>query len=121
MAGALQLCVSMPLVDELVRVMGYPKLGFSAEDQRAMVEDVLRIAALAEARPAVDAVREDPSDNAVLACAIASRADLIVSGDAHLLALHVFHGIPIVRAATLACWSGRRPRLREPKGARPFF
>ena len=99
----------MPLVDELVRVMAYPKLGFSPEDQRAVVEDVLRIAVLAEALPAVAAVSEDPSDNAVLACAIATEADVIVSGDAHLLALNTFRGIPIVRAAMLLPPEEERP------------
>ncbi len=81
--------------------MTYPKLGFSPEDQRAVVEDVLRVADLAEALPAVDAVRKDPSDNAVLACATAAHADVVVSGDGHLLALRAFGGIPIIRAAIL--------------------
>lgn len=109
LAGALQLCVSMPLVQELVRVMAYPKLGFSPEDQRAVVEDVLRVASLAEDLPAVDAVREDPRDNAVLACAIATHADVIVSGDGHLLVLRAFRGIPIVRAAMLLPPEKARP------------
>ena len=108
MAGELQLCVSMPLVGELVRVMAYPKLGFSSDDQRVMVQDVLRIADLAEVLPLVDAVPEDPSDNAVLACAVASHADAIASGDAHLLGLRAFRGIPIVRAATLAPQPGKK-------------
>ncbi len=89
----------MPLVHELARVMAYPKLGFSPEQQRAMVEDVLRVADLAETLPVVDAVRDDPSANAVLACALAAQADLIVTGDAHLLALRTFQGVPIIRAS----------------------
>ncbi len=39
----------------------------------------------------------DPDDDPVLACALAAAADLIVSGDAHLLNLKQFHGIQIVR------------------------
>ncbi|MBI3149636.1 MAG: putative toxin-antitoxin system toxin component, PIN family [Betaproteobacteria bacterium] len=44
-------------------------------------------------------VEDDPADDAVLACALAAYADLIVSGDAHLLNLARFHGIPIVKSA----------------------
>jgi uncharacterized protein len=38
----------------------------------------------------------DPDDDAVLALAIAARADLIVSGDRDLLDLKSFQGIAIV-------------------------
>lgn len=40
----------------------------------------------------------DPDDDAVLACAVAAHADFIVSGDADLLVLGAFSGIPIVTA-----------------------
>lgn len=38
----------------------------------------------------------DPDDDAVLACALAAEANLIVSGDRHLRNLKTFHRIPIV-------------------------
>ena len=41
----------------------------------------------------------DPSDDAVLACAIGAKADLIVSGDRHLLDLKELQGIRMVTAA----------------------
>jgi putative PIN family toxin of toxin-antitoxin system len=41
----------------------------------------------------------DPDDDVVLATALAVPADLIVSGDAHLLNLKTFHRIPIITAA----------------------
>jgi predicted nucleic acid-binding protein len=41
-------------------------------------------------------VIRDPADDQVLACALAARADLIVSGDEHLLSLGSFREIPIV-------------------------
>lgn len=51
--------------------------------------------------PAVIApvVVKDPADDAVLACAIAAQADLIVSGDSDLLDLKNYHGISIVSPA----------------------
>jgi len=44
-------------------------------------------------------VLADPGDDKVLACAIAARAELIVSGDRHLLDLKTYQGIPIINAA----------------------
>ena len=43
-------------------------------------------------------VTKDPADDAVLACALAAQADLIVSGDTHLRDLKTYHGIPIITA-----------------------
>lgn len=44
-------------------------------------------------------VIDDPDDDAVLACAVAAKADLIVSGDPHLLKLKDYQGVPIVAPA----------------------
>lgn len=44
-------------------------------------------------------IAPDPADDAVLAAAVGASADLIVSGDAHLLDLKSFQGIDIVTAA----------------------
>ena len=41
----------------------------------------------------------DPDDDHVLACALASQADLIVPGDSDLLNLKSYQGIPAVDAA----------------------
>lgn len=44
-------------------------------------------------------VAKDPTDDAVLVCAFAAQADLVVSGDSDLLNLKSYHGAPIVGAA----------------------
>jgi uncharacterized protein len=41
----------------------------------------------------------DIDDDAVIACALAAQADLIVSGDAHLLNLKHYQGMRIIDAA----------------------
>jgi predicted nucleic acid-binding protein len=43
----------------------------------------------------------DPDDDAVLACAVAARGDVIVSGDSHLLDLKKYLDIRIMTAAEL--------------------
>ena len=47
----------------------------------------------------VSVVKDDPDDDAVIACAVEAEADAIVSGDRHLLSPGSYRGIPIVRAA----------------------
>jgi putative PIN family toxin of toxin-antitoxin system len=47
--------------------------------------------------PAV--VIDDPDDDAVLACAVAAKVDLVVSGDPHLVEPVRYDGIPIVAPA----------------------
>lgn len=45
------------------------------------------------------AIIDDPDDDAVLACAVGAKADLVVSGDPHLLKLEHYQGISIVTPA----------------------
>lgn len=49
--------------------------------------------------PIPPTVLDDPDDDHVLACALASNAELIVSGDRDLLSLKTFRSIPIVTPA----------------------
>jgi len=41
-------------------------------------------------------IREDPSDNRFLECAISGKADAIISGDQHLKSLRHFEGVDIL-------------------------
>jgi uncharacterized protein len=41
-------------------------------------------------------IPDDPDDEQILACALSGEAELIVSGDQHLLALTSYAGIPII-------------------------
>lgn len=46
-------------------------------------------------------ILSDRDDERVLECAVAARADMIISGDHHLLDLRSFRGIRILRAGEL--------------------
>ena len=54
------------------------------------------MALVTEPRERLSIIAEDPSDNRVLACALSAHAQMIVSGDRHLLALKRFRVIPIL-------------------------
>lgn len=63
-----------------------------------------------EAHPTetVTVITSDPTDNRVLECAVSGHADVIISGDRHLLALKTFRAIPILTPqAFLAKWRAK--------------
>ena len=73
------------------------------------LRDVLDSAELVSISERIAACR-DPKDDKFLEVAVSGRADLIVSGDADLLAINPFRGIPIVTPA--AFLEGRRRQSR---------
>ena len=54
---------------------------------------------LVETTERLRVIGADPSDDRIPECAAAGRADVIVSGDVHLLRLGNFRGVPIQRVA----------------------
>jgi putative PIN family toxin of toxin-antitoxin system len=99
------LSTSGPLLAELAEVLQRPK--FAQRLAQANVTPPLLVfgyAALARLvvpAPIGPAVVADPDDDEVLACAVAARAEVIVSGDRALLALESYEGIPIITASQL--------------------
>jgi uncharacterized protein len=72
-----------------------------------MLGELRRLAEIVDPPPLSAQVSRDPDDDAVLALAAASQADLIISGDADLLVLGSYAGIPILLpAAAVARLSG---------------
>ena len=58
---------------------------------------VSRVADIVVPAPVLRVVIADPDDDRILECAVAGKADLIVSGDSHLTKLKEFQGIGIIR------------------------
>jgi putative PIN family toxin of toxin-antitoxin system len=93
------LCFSLSMLQELQEVLLYPKfkerlahLSFSTEAFLArLTEHAIVIANPREKKVII----EDPADNKFLACAVACKAQMIISGDEHLLSLKEYAGIPI--------------------------
>lgn len=101
-ARKLTLITSPVLLAELAEVLARDKFatrilraGWSA---KALVEDYADIVHVIEPDALPVPVSRDPDDDEVLACAITARVDAIVSGDADLLILDNFRGIPILTA-----------------------
>ena len=84
---------------ELADVLQRPKFRMTEEEVERAIAAVAGIAELIEPTTNVSVVADDPDDDIFLALALDGRADLIVTGDRHLLDLKSFRGIPIVRPA----------------------
>ncbi len=100
--GSLTLMTSLQLLAELGDVLGRDKFSQRLTLAQVTVDElVYGYAALAHvirAKPIKPVIMADPEDDKVLACAKSARADLIISGDRHLLALEEFEGIKIISA-----------------------
>jgi len=108
---AFQLVWSPGIVAEWLRVMSYPRI---TRRLRALGREetgratVVRLAAGAEVvapdlLPSIRVVEGDPSDDLLIATAVAGRASELVTGDRkHLLALREVAGVRIIDPATFA-------------------
>lgn len=101
--GRVELVSSVALLTELHGVVSREKFarrltqrGFSASD---VFEGYAALVVIVTPALIAPTIARDPADDQVLAAALAAHADLIVSGDAHLLDLKAFHNIEIVTAA----------------------
>ena len=94
---------SYELISELSRKLFGSKLSAELLKREIAAENLLGIyVALCDVvspSPLPTPVCRDPDDDAVLACAVAAKADLIVSGDADLLTLKRYEGIDVLSAA----------------------
>ena len=89
------LVASSALLDELEEKL-VAKFGISETDTRAVRSRLESAGEMAQPEFTLHAIADDPDDNRVLECAIAGKADFIVSGDRHLLRVGEYDGVPIV-------------------------
>jgi putative PIN family toxin of toxin-antitoxin system len=102
-AGHLRLLFSTETWNELVLAAQYPKLKWSHDSQRELLEGaVVPVSerAIPYAGPLRKACR-DPQDEIFLRLALGAQADALVSGDKDLLALEGHYPFPILKPADL--------------------
>ena len=97
--GRIGLLISREVFLEYLRVLSYPKFGLDTKEIRGLLENhILPFAEMVNVKTIRSVIPEDPDDDKFLALAETGRADTLVSGDRHLLALGRFGKIPIVTA-----------------------
>lgn len=89
-----QLVLSRPIVDELLDVLAR-KFARDAEELAHVAVFVTELALIVAPKRRLRVVKDDP-DNRILECAVAGRAEVIVTGDKALLALKLYEKIRIL-------------------------
>jgi putative PIN family toxin of toxin-antitoxin system len=96
--GRIEVAVSNAILDEINGVLVGKKFQYPERIVRALIAEIEDLADLVEPGERINAIRDDPEDNRVLECAVASGASVIVSGDSHLLALRTFDQMSIMNS-----------------------
>lgn len=96
--GQIELAVSDDILTETLRVLR-DKFNWSKEGLAEAEEHLRAITRRVLPTERIDVVVADPDDNRILECAVAVEAEVIVSGDADLLELDTFRGIPVMTVA----------------------
>ena len=95
--GGLVLCVSRPIVAEYRRILVQHNQRAFLADLESRVHSSVHCE-MAEHTPSLQVV-SDPTDNMFVECAVALRAEFIVSGDKALLRLGRHEGVVILNPA----------------------
>jgi putative PIN family toxin of toxin-antitoxin system len=96
----LTIYVSKDVMLEISKVLLYPKIAGILRKNGIDGKEILRAIAasskIIEPKVKLNVVNEDPADNKILECALAAGAEIIVSGDKHLLELGKFRKTKIL-------------------------
>ena len=96
----IELVLSEEILSEFQKVLGYEDVQKKIKDKnlemKYTAEKFRAMSTIVCPSTHFNSVKEDPSDNKILECAVEGKADFIVSQDKHLLSLGEFNGIKIV-------------------------
>ena len=96
--GGINNYVSADILDEFSGVVSRKKICSRVPEEeckrfRSLIEE---ISTIVTPRQRLDVIKDDPSDNMILECALEAKADYIVTGDQHLLRLRRYKNIKIM-------------------------
>jgi len=92
--GQVELMLSRFILEEIAGVLSRPKFGWAPDDiAEALRSFPYRIVAIGKRRVSI---ARHPPDNRVLECAVASKAEFLITGDRHLLDVESYFRTRIV-------------------------
>ncbi|MBI5374230.1 MAG: putative toxin-antitoxin system toxin component, PIN family [Candidatus Schekmanbacteria bacterium] len=99
-----RLIISYSLLEEIERVIFYPKVrkysDWSKEEINDFLKEIKQVSVIKEStRFFSEIIKDDPDDDKFIITAIEGKANYIVSGDQHLLKLKTYQGIKIITPA----------------------
>jgi len=94
------LVTSPEIMAEIQRVLEYPHIAKKYKLTKSVIQSLMILIeheAVVIPKPTiVHVIKDDPDDDKFLGCALAAKAEYIVSGDQHLLSLGSYESISIV-------------------------
>jgi uncharacterized protein len=100
--------ISDLILKELIVVLRRPKFKISEDEVQRTILAVIRTADVINVKTKIKAVKEDPKDDMIIETAIDGGADMIVTGDGHLLALKTFRGINVTTVEKMLAYLQER-------------
>ncbi len=97
--GVIEAYTSSHILAELENVLLSSKFKLQKDDVSNFLGYFTALMPVIVPRSVTNVILEDPSDNRIIECALEIKADLIASGDRHLLALKEFKGVKIRTAS----------------------
>ena len=93
-----QLVLSRAILEEFLEVIEDPKIAkyTSKKEVTVFLNTIKKTARIVQVKSKFKVVMEDPDDDTIIQAAYDSKADYIISGDRHLLALKQFKSIRIL-------------------------
>ena len=98
--GKIDLFISPDIISELQKKLK-SKFKIKDYDLQLFLSSISQVAKKAHTTQKLNVVKKDPADNIILECAQASKANLIISLDRHLLSLKRYQKIGIIHPKTL--------------------
>lgn len=105
--GEMKPAISKDILDEMEGVLSGKKFRYPRPIIYSIRNALEDLAEFVTPEKTVKAIKDDPNDNRILECALEAKADLIISGNHHLLDLKKYRGITIMTASDLM--KERRP------------
>jgi putative PIN family toxin of toxin-antitoxin system len=109
--GEINLTLSHAILEEAADVLSR-KFDWPPEDIAEARQRLSEIARIVTPAVLLEVIKEDPSDNRILECAVSAGSGYIVTGDKHLLRLGVYSGIRILKVSDFL--NLERDRIHEP-------
>ncbi len=105
--------LSIQQLQEIERVLRYPRMHFSEQQIQERMYFILNVAQIVDIAGNLDIIKEDPSDNIILETATEHNAEYVISGDKHLLQLKQYKNVKIVTPKEFLLKTGRIAQDRE--------
>lgn len=95
-----ELVLSREIIEEFSKVLEYKEIKDKIKNKnlemKRTIEKIISLSTLVEPTSKFNVIKDDPSDNIILECAVEGKVDFMVTQDKDLLRLKEFKGIRII-------------------------